>query len=361
MRPVERLRLSVVDQAPVRKGDTGGDALREAIELAVTVEKLGYERYWVAEHHNLPSLAATSPEILIGQIAAATRRIRVGSGGVMLLHYSALKVAENFHMLESLFPGRIDLGLGRAPGGDQKTAAALAYPARMRDARFYPELVDDLIGFLSGELPADHPFSGVHAGPTDGTMPTVWLLGSAVGSAELAAERGLPFSYAHFFGASAAQGPAIVDRYRKAFRPSPHCPEPRVNVAVSVLCAESQEEVDYHGISMKVSRLNMVRGIRSGIVPPEEALAHEFTEEERLFLEQQGGKAIQGTPEQVKAGLEAIAEQFGTTDLGVVTICYDSEARARSYALVAEACGLPSPDASGAATGGNLLEKDSDE
>ena len=135
MRAVTRLELSVVDQAPVRKGDSGGEALREAIELAVAVERLGYARYWVAEHHNLPSLAATSPEILIGQIAAATQRIRVGSGGVMLLHYSALKVAENFHMLESLYPGRIDLGLGRAPGGDQRTAAALAYPARMRDAR----------------------------------------------------------------------------------------------------------------------------------------------------------------------------------------------------------------------------------
>ena len=210
----------------------------------------------------------------------------------------------------------------------------------MRDARFYPELVDDLIGFLADELPADHPFAGIHPGPTEGSMPDVWLLGSAVGSAELAAERGLPFSYAHFFGASASQGPDIVERYRKAFRPSARCAEPRVSVAVSVLCAESQEEVDYHGISMKVSRLNMVRGIRSGIVPPEEALAHEFTAEERAFLEQQGGNAIQGTPSQVKAGLEAIADQFGTADLGVVTICYDFEARVRSYALVAEVCGL---------------------
>ena len=215
--------LSVVDQAPVRKGDSAGDALNESVELARAVERLGFRRFWVAEHHNLPSLAATSPEILIGQIAAHTEKIRVGSGGVMLLHYSALKVAENFRMLEALYPGRIDLGLGRAPGGDQRTAAALAYPAQMRDARFYPQLVDDLIGFLSDDVEPDHPFHGVRAGPTDSSMPDVWLLGSAVGSAELAAERGLPFSYAHFFGAGVERGPAIVEAYRQAFRPSARC------------------------------------------------------------------------------------------------------------------------------------------
>lgn len=335
-----KLKLSVVDQAPVRKGDTGGEALREAIALAQAVEELGYQRYWVAEHHNLPSLAATSPEILIGQIAAATERIRVGSGGVMLLHYSALKVAENFHMLESLFPGRIDLGLGRAPGGDPRTAGALAYPAGARDARHYPELVDDLVGYLAGDLPADHPFHGIQPGPTEASMPEIWLLGSAVGSAELAADRGLPFSYAHFFGASVEQGPAIVDRYRKNFRPSALCPEPRVNIAVSVLCAETQDEVDYHSISLKVSRLNMVRGVRSGILPPEEAMQHSFTPEETAFLEQQSFNAIQGPPDVVARGLHELAERFDTPDIGVVTICYDFAARVRSYKLVANACGL---------------------
>ena len=336
----QRLRLSVVDQAPVRKGGSGGDALREAIALAVECERLGYERYWVAEHHNLPSLAATSPEILIGQIAAATERIRVGSGGVMLLHYSALKVAENFHMLESLFPGRIDLGLGRAPGGDQRTAAALAYPAGMRDAGHYPELVDDLLGFLSGQLAEDHPFRGIQPGPTEASQPELWLLGSAVGSAQLAADRGLPFSYAHFFGASVDQGPEIVEHYRKSFRPSPYCAQPKLNIAVSVLCAPTRDEVEHHAISLKVSRLNMVRGIRSGILSPEEASGHAFTAEETAFLEQQSRNAVQGTPEEVKAGLEELATRYGTCDLGVVTICYDFQARVRSYELVADACGL---------------------
>ena len=152
---MDSFRLGVVDQSPVRKGSSGGDALRETIELAVATEALGYERYWVAEHHNIPGLAATSPEILIGQIAARTERIRVGSGGVMLPHYSAFKVAENFHVLESLFPGRIDLGLGRAPGGDQRTAAALVHPWSMLDVREYPQQVEDLIGFLAQDLPTD--------------------------------------------------------------------------------------------------------------------------------------------------------------------------------------------------------------
>lgn len=332
--------LGVVDQAPVRKGSSAGEALREAIELARAVERMGYERYWVAEHHNLPSLAATSPEILIGQIAAATERIRVGSGGVMLLHYSALKVAENFRMLEALYPGRIDLGLGRAPGGDPRTAQALAYPAPARDARHYPELVEDLIGYLADSLEPGHPFHGVRAAPTSTGVPTLWLLGSAVGSAQLAAERGLPFSYAHFFGTSTAQGPAIVEHYRREFRPSELCAEPRVNVALSVFCAETDDEVAYHTASMKVSRLNMVRGIHSGIVPPEEALAHRFTPEEIDFLEKQGMSAIQGTPASVAAEIEAVATSYGTRDLGIVTICYDFAARVRSYELVAEACGV---------------------
>ena len=175
-----RARLAVVDQAPVRKGGTAGDALRESIALAEHCEALGYARFWVAEHHSLPGIASTSPEILIGQIAARTRAIRVGSGGVMLMHYSALKVAENFRMLESLFPGRIDCGLGRAPGSDQRTAAALAYPGEMRSVHQYPDQVDDLVRFLADDLPAGHPFRGIQASPTRDGMPEVWLLGSGV-------------------------------------------------------------------------------------------------------------------------------------------------------------------------------------
>ena len=239
---VQKLSLSVVDQSPVRQGCTAGEALWESVELAAAVEKLGYQRYWVAEHHNLPNFAGTSPEILIGQLAARTKSIRVGSGGVMLSHYSALKVAENFRVLSAMYPGRIDLGIGRAPGSDPLTAAALAYPGRAREVSQFPRQVTDLLAYLS-EGPAEgHPFAGVRAGPGPADAPVVWLLGSRVESAYLAAQLGLPFSYAHFFGHGVEDGPDIVEGYRKHFQPSPHLPAPLVNVTVHVLCAETEAE-----------------------------------------------------------------------------------------------------------------------
>jgi len=330
------LTLTVVEQSPIRKGGTGADALRESVELAVACEAMGYERFWVAEHHNLPGIASTSPEILIGQIGAATSTIRVGSGGVMLPHYSAFKVAENFRMLETLFPGRVDLGLGRAPGGDQRTAIAMAYPGQPNDVRAYPEQVDDLIGFLGDSLPPEHPFATLRPGPPTEGMPEVWLLGSGVDSAQLAAQRGLPFSFAHFFG-NAANGPAIVEHYRKHFRPSPQLAKPRVHIAVQVLCADTQQEAEWHASSLKVSRLQMARNQRgTGIISPEEAMAHEFTPEELRFLEHSGMRATTGDPEQVAQELDEIADRYATDLLGIVTICYDFKARLRSYELLAE-------------------------
>ena len=214
------LSLSVVDQSPVRKGGTARDALTETIELARAVERLGYQRFWVAEHHNLANFAGTSPEILIGQIAANTQSIRVGSGGVMLPHYSAFKVAEVFRMLETLFPGRIDLGIGRAPGSDQITAAALSYPRPQLDVRHYPIVVRDMLNFLHDTVDEEHPFASLHAGPGESTAPDVWLLGSRADSASMAAEMGLPFSFAHFFGLATEHGPAIAEMYRQNFKPS---------------------------------------------------------------------------------------------------------------------------------------------
>jgi luciferase family oxidoreductase group 1 len=332
----KKLRLTVVEQSPVRKGGTGADALRETIELAQATEAMGYERFWVAEHHNLPNIASTSPEILIGQIGAATSRIRIGSGGVMLPHYSAFKVAENFRMLETLFPGRIDLGLGRAPGGDQRTAAAMAYPATPIDVRAYPEQVNDLIGYLAEDLPPEHPFASLRPGPKTKGVPEVWLLGSGVDSAQLAAHRGLPFSFAHFFGSS-AQGPAILEHYRREFRPSAECAEPKTHIAVQVLCAETTEEADWHARSLKISRIQMARNqTSSGIVSPEEAAEHEFTREELHFLEHSGMRATIGDPASVSSELDELAEQYRTDHLGIVTICYDFKARLRSYELLAQ-------------------------
>ncbi len=332
-----RLRLSVVDQAPVRKGGTAADALRESLALAERCEALGYERYWVAEHHSLPGIASTSPEILIGQIAARTRSIRVGSGGVMLTHYSAFKVAENFRMLEALFPGRIDAGLGRAPGSDQRTAAALAFPGPMRDVHRYPEQVDDLLGYLADELPPDHPFRGLHAGPTPGGMPEVWLLGSGIDSALLAAERGLPFSFAHFFGAHAGSGPRIVAAYRERFAPSRWCAAPRAHVAVMALCAPTEAEAQHHAASLRLSRLNLARGVNTGMASPEEALAYPYSPAELDYLARNGMPATVGDPAQVRAQLREIATAYGTGELGIVTLCFDFAARVRSYELIAEA------------------------
>lgn len=329
------LELSVVEQSPLRKGGSGADALRESVELAVAAERWGYARVWVAEHHNIAGIASTSPEILIGQIAGATRTIRVGSGGVMLPHYSAFKVAENFRMLETLFPGRIDLGLGRAPGGDQRTLMALAYPGRPNDVRAYPEQVDDLIGFLADALPPDHPFAGMRIGAPCEGVPEVWLLGSGVDSAMLAADRGLPFSFAHFFGNS-SQGPAITEYYRKHFRPSARHPEPRVHVAVQVLCADTREEAEWHASSMKLGRIQMARNQGgSGIVSPEEAAEHVFTPEEEAFLAHSGMRATVGDPASVADELVGIAERYRADELGIVTICYDFAARLRSFELVA--------------------------
>ena len=195
-----RLTLSVVDQSPVRQGGTAGEALRDTIGLAVAVEKFGYHRYWLAEHHSIANFAGTSPEVLIGHVASQTNSIRVGSGGIMLSHYSAFKVAENFRMLSALYPGRIDLGVGRAPGSDPLTAAALSYPGHPHDISHYPQQVLDLLGHLGANLNPGHVFSGIQAGPGSPDVPDVWLLGSRYESAYMAAQMGLPFAYAHFFG-----------------------------------------------------------------------------------------------------------------------------------------------------------------
>lgn len=334
------LQLSVVDQSPVRAGGTAAEALQETIALAVATEAMGYHRYWVAEHHNLPNFASTSPEVLIGQIAARTRTIRVGSGGIMLPHYSAFKVAENFRLLESLYPGRIDLGLGRAPGSDQLTAIALAYPGRPRDAAQYPQQVMDLIGFLSASLPPDHPFTQIRPGPSDGTMPEIWLLGSQSESAYMAAMFGLPFSYAQFFGIGSHQGPAIVENYRQHFKPSALLAEPRVNVAVHVLCAETEEKARRLAASRNLAKLKTALNQRGGVPPIEAALNYPYTREEQAYIEQFSQNYIDGDPQQVRDKLEAVSELYQTTDISIVTICYNFEDRVRSYELVAEACGL---------------------
>lgn len=337
----QKLQLSVVDQSPMREGSNAGTALRESIQLAVAAEKLGYRRYWVAEHHNLPNFAGTAPEVMVGQIAAQTSRIRVGTGGVMLSHYSALKVAETFRILDALYPGRIDLGLGRAPGSDQITAAALAYPSMPKDIRHFPQQVRDVVNYLNDSQPDDHPFHEVLAAPEAAeTAPEVWLLGSRYESAYMAARMGLPFAYAHFFGMGAADGPQIVESYRQNFEASQYLAEPLVNVGVQVLCADTEEAARRIAASRNLGRLRSVTGRAKGIPPPELAAGYKYLANEWQFVQQYLRNCVDGDPEQVKAGLERVAEDYQTPDLSVVTICYHYADRLRSYELVAEACGL---------------------
>jgi luciferase family oxidoreductase group 1 len=323
--------LSVLDQSPIRTGSTPAAAIHETLELAEACDRLGYRRYWLAEHHATPGLGGSCPEVLIGPVAARTTRIRVGSGGVMLQHYSPLKVAEQFRMLEALHPGRIDLGVGRAPGSDQRTARALRADG---DPAYFPQQVAELLAFLHDTLPPDHPFAGVHAMPAGPTSPEVWLLGSTDQSAQLAAHFGTAFSFAHFIAGEG--GPQAVRAYKRAFRPSPWLAAPAASAAVFVVCADTEAEA----LRLARSRELFIVGLYTGRHRPypsvEEAEAHEYTARELAIVEHARPRTIAGAPEQVRERLHAFATAHEVDELVVVTITHDPKARRRSYELLAE-------------------------
>jgi luciferase family oxidoreductase group 1 len=332
------VRLSVLDQSPIRSGGSPADAVRETLELAQVCERLGYHRYWLAEHHSSPGLAGASPEILIGHVAARTSRIRVGSGGVMLSHYSALKVAEQFRMLETLFPGRIDLGIGRAPGSDQRTARALAHGPGALGIEHFPEQIADLVGWLHDCLPARHPFAGVRAMPAGPTAPDLWLLGSSDASAAYAAHFGLAFSFAHFINADG--GAEIAQAYRERFQPSVLRAAPEASLAVWVVCAETEPEAERLETSRLLALLRLYTGRYGPFPSVEEAESFPYTERDRAIIEHLRARTTAGTPERVRARLAAMAEEYGVEELVIVTITHDFKARVRSYELLAEAFGL---------------------
>ncbi len=331
-------RLSVLDQSPIRAGATPGDAIRETIELAELADRLGYHRYWLAEHHNTMGLAGSSPEILIGQVASRTKRIRVGSGGVMLSHYSALKVAENFRMLETLFPGRIDLGIGRAPGADQLTSAALTHGPGALPLEQFPMRIRDVLGFLNETLPDDHPFVRVRAMPHGSGLPEVWLLGTSSESASFAAYFGLPFSFAHFITADGAR--EVLELYRKNFRPSDFLAKAQGSIGVFCLAADTEAEAERLTASRDLWILQLYKGERGTYPTPEQALAYPYTDRERAFVRASRARTVSGTPDQVRARLIALGEAFGIEEFVIVTICHDFAARKRSYELIAEAFAL---------------------
>lgn len=334
------LTLSVLDQSPVASGRSAGDALAETIQLAQLADRLGYRRYWLAEHHNTPGLAGSSPEVLITRVACATTRIRVGSGGVMLSHYSPLKVAESFRVLHALFPGRIDLGIGRAPGSDQRTALALAPGTLPLPIELFPRQLRDLDGFLNDELPEDHPFRGVHATPREPGAPEIWLLGSSGQSAAYAAHFGFAFSFAHFIQRRGSR--EVLDGYRAAFRPTDRESHPRASLAVRALCADTEAEAQRLASSFYLSRLRMERGQMGPVPTVDEALAYPYSDLDRLRIADIAAGMVVGAPEQVAGRLEEMALAHGVDEIVVVTICHDAEARRRSYALLAEASGLAS-------------------
>jgi len=341
-------RLSVLDQSPVRSGGTPADAIHESLELAELCDRLGYHRYWLAEHHSTPGLGGSSPEVLIGQIAARTSRIRVGAGGVMLQHYSALKVAETFRVLETLFPGRIDLGIGRAPGSDPVTARALGErgegvasewgTGRSSPAAAFPQQVADVIGFLRASFPDGHPYAKVTAMPSGPTVPEVWLLGSSDASAALAAHLGTAFSFAHFINEEG--GGPITHAYHASFRPSPLLAAPRASVAVFVVCADTEAEAQRLARSRDLFIVRLYTG-RAGRYPSiEEAEAHPYTARELLIVEHARRRTIAGAPEQVRDRLLALADAYGVDELVIVTITHDPKARRRSYERLAQVFGL---------------------
>lgn len=326
-------KIGVLDQSPVRSGGTVQDAVAETIELAQACEGWGYHRYWLAEHHGTDGFAGAAPEIMIPRVAVETSRIRVGSGGVMLSHYSPLKVAETFRLLEVMFPGRIDLGIGRAPGSDQLTAAALAYGSKI-GIEYFPTKIADMVAFLTDQTPSTEVFAQVRVTPRASTVPDIWLLGSSGGSATYAAQFGLPLSFAHFI--SPVDGADVIRAYREAFKPSDLHAEPRVNLCVFVICADTEAEAQRLAKSRDLWRIRLEKGVLGPYPSIEEAEAHDYSEAEQAGIVRTRGRSVIGTPDQVKPALEGLMQSHLADELIVLTITHDYAARLRSYELVAE-------------------------
>jgi len=336
------LRLSVLDQSPISEGSTGTQALANTLDLARHTDGLGFHRYWLAEHHGGPMLAGAAPEVLIGPVAAATQRIRVGSGGVMLPHYSPFKVAEAFSILANLFPGRIDLGLGRASGTDPITALALQRERNKRLPDDFAQQLAELLALLDDTMPVEHPFARLADLPGGPERPQQWLLGSSAQSAIWAGELGLSYAFADFINPGGAE---IAADYRARFAPSAHLQAPRTAVAAWVICAETTEEAQELAASSRMSLSLLRRGKLIPVPPVEKALRYLDEQGEPRGAAPAGRRAIIGNPEKVRADLEALASAYGAEEAIAVTITFDHEARKRSYSLLAEAFGL---DAAGA-------------
>jgi luciferase family oxidoreductase group 1 len=328
------LQLSVLDQSPVSAEMSAETALANTVTLAKHVESLGFKRFWVSEHHDSDRLAGSSPEVLIATIAAKTNNIRVGSGGVMLPHYSPYKVAETFKVLEGLNPGRIDLGLGRAPGGMPLATMALQEGKRQQYHDHYPEQIDDLLHFLHNEVEKGHRFDGLKATPTIKTSPHVWLLGSSPSSALLAAQKGLPYGFAQFINGEG--GNSYTELYRQRFTPSFYLSEPKNLVAVFTVCAEQEKEAEGMAASLDLALLRNEQGIRLPLASPEEALTYNYSPYEKERVKANRKRMIVGTPKQVKEKFIQLSEAHQTNEIVIVGNVYDFEAKLKMFELIAD-------------------------
>ncbi|MAQ13775.1 MAG: 5,10-methylene tetrahydromethanopterin reductase [Sandaracinus sp.] len=325
------MKLSVLDVAPIPSGTTAAEVLQRMGDLAQLADRLGYERYWVAEHHGLPSIASAAPEVLLAHLAPLTESIRLGPGGVMLPNHSPLAVAERYLTLEALHPGRIDLGLGRAAGTLPVTAHAL----RSGDPDKYPQQVAQLLAFGGdASFPEDHAYADIDVVPGGVELPPLWLLGSSGGSAELAGTVGAGYAFAAHFSPP-PPGPAIR-RYRETFQPSRHFDAPKVIVATSVFCADTEAEAQRLASSVGLVFVRLRTGNPGPIPSPEEAAAHPLTDLERRYVQPIVDLQIVGTPEQVREKLHALQQGTGADEIMVTTMMHDPEARLRSYELLAQ-------------------------
>ena len=326
--------LSILDLSPVASGSTAAQALRNSLDLGRLADGLGFTRYWVAEHHNMPAIASSAPEIMIGQIAAATERIRVGSGGVMLPNHAPLMVAERFKVLEALFPGRIDLGLGRAPGTDPATSYALRRRQGVSEEDDFLDRFNELMLLENRGFPAGHPFANVKAMPADVPLPPIYLLGSSDYSAQLAGHIGAAFAFAHHFATfDAAEAMRL---YRESFRPSPSHDKPYAILGTHVVCADTDAEAERLATTVDLNIVRRAKGEYLPLASPEEAAAYDYTQVDRTRIAQNRTKLSVGSPATVKARLLPLIEATQAQELMVTTMIHDHAARKHSYELLAE-------------------------
>ena len=334
------IKLSVLDQSPVPAGSTPGQALQNSIALARLVDGLGYTRFWMSEHHAMDTLACTAPEVILARIGGETKRIRIGSGGIMMPHYTPLKVAECFRMLHALYPGRVDLGIGRAPGGGPIEALALKRDRKTKMLDDFPEQVSELLAFLGHSFPAGHPFAEIRVSPEMPGGPDVWMLGSGMWSAAAAVEFGLPYSFAHFF--SPVHTRAAIETYRRGFSASAYRREAEATVAVGVICAETQEEAEFLSGSVRLLQRRIRMNDRRPVASPEDAMRELKLLGQVPLEEGEWPRYFVGTPSRVREELHQMAE-LGIGELIVNTIIWDQAKRLRSYELLAGEFGLTRP------------------